>query len=84
MQQHYESGTVCYCSCGSVVKPDIVFYKECVNEEYLTELSEEAKTCDLLLVLGTSLSTYPVSECIQLFNDCDLVFVSPSSYVDGD
>ena len=46
------------------MKPDIVFYKECVNEEYLTELSEEAKTCDLLLVLGTSLSTYPVSECI--------------------
>ena len=39
----------------------------------LEEMKEEAKICDLLLILGTSLSTYPVSQCIEYFSNCDMV-----------
>ena len=46
-------------SCGGVIKPDIVFYGEQVNR--YPEAEEAVKGCDLLLVLGTSLTVYPAA-----------------------
>lgn len=34
---------------------------------------EEMKRCDLLLIMGTSLSTQPVSNYVKLFEDKDIV-----------
>jgi NAD-dependent deacetylase len=46
-------------SCGGVMKPDIVFYGEQVHR--YSEAEEAVKECDLLLVLGTSLTVYPAA-----------------------
>lgn len=45
--------------CGGVLKPDIVFYGEQVHR--YGEAEEAVKDCDLLLVLGTSLTVYPAA-----------------------
>ena len=46
-------------SCGGVIKPDIVFYGEQVCR--YSEAEAVVKKCDLLLVLGTSLTVYPAA-----------------------
>ena len=70
----YTAGTVCHCEhCGGVIKPDILFYNEQVSGNILSSFQQEAKAADLLLILGTSLSTYPVSSCLSFFQDCDIV-----------
>ena len=49
------------CDCGGPIKPDVVFYGEMLPEEALAGSFREAQTCDLLLVLGTSLVVYPAA-----------------------
>lgn len=47
-------------SCSGVIRPDIVFYGEQVHK--YEEAEEVVKKCDLLLVLGTSLTVYPAAQ----------------------
>jgi len=47
------------CDCGGVVKPDVVFFGEAVHG--MDEALAEVATSDLLLVLGSSLTVYPVA-----------------------
>lgn len=46
-------------SCGGPIKPDIVFYGDQVHA--YAEAEAAVKGCDLLLVLGTSLTVYPAA-----------------------
>lgn len=62
-----ENGYIC--DCGSLIKPDIVLYEESVDKMALVyPLIEEA---DLLMVLGTSLTVYPVAAIPEYFNRRD-------------
>lgn len=57
-----QRGNVPHCSgCGGVIKPDIVFYGENLDDEMLTRGYEEMKSADLVLVLGSSLTVYPAA-----------------------
>jgi NAD-dependent deacetylase len=47
------------CSCGGVIKPDIVFYGEAVRD--LERAAATVASSDLLLVLGSSLVVYPAA-----------------------
>jgi NAD-dependent deacetylase len=47
------------CDCGGVIKPDVVFFGEPVHGFDLA--SAVVADCDLLLVLGSSLSVYPAA-----------------------
>jgi len=46
-------------ACGGVVKPDIVFFGEAVQE--MEEASRVAARADLVLVIGSSLTVYPAA-----------------------
>lgn len=62
-----ENGYIC--DCGSFIKPDIVLYEESVDKMSLVyPLVGQA---DLLLVLGTSLTVYPVATIPEYFNKRD-------------
>lgn len=62
-----ENGYIC--DCGSLIKPDIVLYEESVDKMVLVyPLIDEA---DLLIVLGTSLTVYPVAAIPEYFNRRD-------------
>lgn len=52
--------------CGGVIKPDIVFYGEGLNEQDLDRAFHDFATADLTLVLGTSLVVYPVASLPEL------------------
>lgn len=58
--------TVPRCSCGGVIKPDIVFFGE--NVKSFDEASELARRADLFFVIGTSCVVYPAAMLPTLTN----------------
>lgn len=53
------------CDCGGRYKPDVVLYDEAVDR--IEEAFQLAKDADLLLILGTSLTVYPVAAIPQVY-----------------
>jgi len=51
-----------HCGCGGLIKPDIVFYGENLNEELLEEAFDEMQRTDLLIVAGSSLTVHPAAD----------------------
>ncbi|MDD3155174.1 MAG: Sir2 family NAD-dependent protein deacetylase [Victivallaceae bacterium] len=76
-----------YCpSCGGLVKPDIVFYSENLNEALLEEAYSDMERSDLLLVLGSSLTVQPAASLplYTLRAGGDIVLVNQQeTYLDG-
>lgn len=56
-------GTVPYCDCGGLIKPDVVFFGEDLPEEVYSYFEKEVEA-DLILILGTSLNVLPISKFI--------------------
>ena len=50
------------CFCGGVLKPDIVFFGEPIPWKAHTEAQNEAGSCDLMLVIGTSAVVSPACD----------------------
>lgn len=61
----YEStvldGVIPYCSCGGLIKPDVVFFGDEIPEAFYKILRRPPEA-DLLLILGTSLNVQPTSK----------------------
>ncbi len=49
------------CSCGGLLKPDTVLFGEPLPAEALRQAFAEAASCDMMLVLGSSLVVYPAA-----------------------
>ncbi len=49
------------CSCGGVIKPDVVFFGEALPQEFYTLMDNPPET-DLVLILGTSLKVQPAAQ----------------------
>lgn len=56
---------VARCGCGALVKPDVVLFGEDLTPDFPTAQQEVGKA-DLLLVLGTSLTVWPVAGLVPL------------------
>ena len=61
IRSQVEQGNVPYCHCGGVVKPDVVFFGEELNEELLSQAFNDFMSADIILVIGSSLTVPPVS-----------------------
>ncbi|MGI6116082.1 NAD-dependent protein deacylase [Luoshenia tenuis] len=55
------------CSCGGIIKPDVVLYEEALDEGVLDAAVAAIASADLLIVGGTSLSVYPAAGLIDYF-----------------
>lgn len=66
------------CSCGGVVRPDIVLYEEQLDERVLEESVKCISKADLLIVGGTSLVVYPAAGLVQYFRGKYLVVINMS------
>lgn len=71
------SGTP-HCSCGGVVRPDIVLYEEGLDSDVLTRAVTEISRADLLIIGGTSLAVYPAAGLIHYFRGGHLVLINRS------
>ncbi|HSL91420.1 MAG TPA: NAD-dependent deacylase [Candidatus Limnocylindrales bacterium] len=50
------------CDCGAILKPDIVFFGEPIPWAAQEQAEEEARTCGVLLVIGTSAQVSPACD----------------------
>lgn len=57
-----ETGAVPYCACGGVLKPNVVLFGEQLPVRVLNSAKQQARACDLLMVVGSSLEVAPVSD----------------------
>ncbi|HKY32238.1 MAG TPA: NAD-dependent deacylase [Candidatus Polarisedimenticolia bacterium] len=49
------------CPCGGVLKPDVTLFGEIIPAALIDAAYEEARTCDVLLVIGTSAEVAPAA-----------------------
>ena len=64
------------CSCGGIVKPDVVLYEEPLDESVLLAAVEEISKADTLIIGGTSLNVYPAAGLIDYFRGENIVVVN--------
>lgn len=75
-----------HCSCGGVIKPDVVLYEEGLDGDVLSRSVKHISEADVLIIGGTSLNVYPAAGLIDYFNGKYLVVVNkgaPARKVDG-
>lgn len=66
------------CSCGGIIKPDVVLYEEALNDEDITNAVKAIASASLLVVGGTSLNVYPAAGLTQYFQGDHLVVINLS------
>ena len=77
-----DSAGVPRCSCGGVVKPEVVLYEESLDSQVLEGAVADIQGADLLIIGGTSLAVYPAAGLIRYFRGNRLVLInkSPTPY----
>lgn len=66
------------CTCGGVIKPDVVLYEEGLNPRTLEGAVEAIERADMLIIGGTSLVVYPAAGLVQYFSGGRLVLINRS------
>ncbi len=64
------------CSCGGVIKPDVVLYEESLDETVLRNAIRSIEAADLMIVGGTSLAVYPAAGLLQYYGGTELVLIN--------
>lgn len=67
------------CTCGGIIKPDVVLYEEALNDEDVEKAIEKISKADTLIVAGTSLVVYPAAGFLSFFSGKNLIIVNMSS-----
>lgn len=55
-----------HCSCGGILRPDIVFYGEGLDGRCWQSAVAAIASCDLLVVVGSSLVVYPAAGLVRM------------------
>uniref|UniRef100_A0A8C1YDT6 NAD-dependent protein deacetylase n=1 Tax=Cyprinus carpio TaxID=7962 RepID=A0A8C1YDT6_CYPCA len=64
-------------SCGSLVKPDIVFFGENLPARFFTSMKMDFPRCDLLIIMGTSLQVQPFASLVsRVSNSCPRLLIN--------
>ena len=71
-----ESTGVPRCSCGGLIKPDVVLYGEQLHDATVMGAIRAIANADLLIVAGTSLSVYPAASFLDYFGGEHLVLIN--------
>lgn len=64
------------CKCGGIIKPEVVLYGEMLPDNEYNNSIKVISECDMLLVLGTSLTVFPASDLINYFRGKYLVIIN--------
>ena len=68
-----------HCSCGGLIKPDVVLYGENLDDATVTGALSAIENCDTLIIGGTSLTVYPAAGFVRYFKGKNLVLINMSS-----
>ena len=66
------------CSCGGIIKPDVVLYEEGLNDEVVSGALHAISEADTIIVTGTSLTVYPAAGFLRYFRGENLILLNKS------
>ena len=66
------------CSCGGIIKPDVVLYEEGLDQGTLEAAVRALAEADMLMIGGTSLNVYPAAGLIRYYQGHKLVLLNKS------
>ena len=72
----FESNGVPRCTCGDIIKPDVVLYEEGLDDNIVLNSIKAIQNADLLIVAGTSLTVQPASGLINYYRGNKLVLIN--------
>ena len=75
----FDSKDIPRCTCGGIIKPDVVLYEEGLDENIYENAIISIQKADMLIVGGTSLTVYPASGLINYFRGNNLVLINKDS-----
>ena len=64
------------CSCGGIIKPDVVLYEEPLDQKTIEGAIQAISEADTLIVAGTSLTVYPAASFVDFFRGKNLVLIN--------
>ena len=71
------------CSCGGIIKPDVVLYGEALPDDAVYGAVDAIASADMLIVGGTSLSVYPAAGFISHYRgNTDNLIVINKTHID--
>lgn len=70
------------CSCGGIIKPEVVLYQESLDTKVLRDAIRYISEADVLIVGGTSLTVYPAAGLATYYKKNKLILINktPTSY----
>ena len=67
------------CSCGGLIKPDVVLYEEPLDNRTMIQATEFISQAETLIIGGTSLVVYPAAGLIQYYKGDSLILINKSA-----
>lgn len=67
------------CSCGGIIKPDVVLYEEPLDQKTVMKSINAISSADTLIIAGTSLAVYPAASYINYFSGKNLALINLQS-----
>ena len=64
------------CSCGGIIKPDVVLYGEPLDDATVDRAIDEIEKADTLIIAGTSLRVYPAAGLVHWFKGKHTVVIN--------
>ena len=71
-----EKEGVPYCTCGGIIKPDVVLYEEPLDYNTVSRAINHIIKADTLIVGGTSLVVYPAAYYLEYFKGKNLIIIN--------
>lgn len=65
-----------HCTCGGLVKPEVVLYDEQLDDEVVNATARALRRADLVIVAGTSLTVYPAAAFLEFYPGDRLVIIN--------
>ena len=78
-----DSAGVPRCTCGGVIKPDVVLYEEGLSEDVLAKSVSAIRRADVLIIGGTSLTVYPAAGLVRYYRGDKLVVINKTALGTG-
>ena len=67
-----------YCSCGGIIKPDVVLYEEGLDQNTIAKSIKVISEADVLIIAGTTLVVQPAASFIDYYQGNKMILINLS------
>jgi NAD-dependent deacetylase len=67
------------CSCGGIIRPDVVLYEEQLDTDIMNEAVRYIRNADVLIIGGTSMIVYPAAGLVSYYRGHKLVLINTTT-----